>query len=73
MLGIGKEMIQNISDGVHSDCGKPEKTPKPPYNSAPSSMNRGSASGTSPPNIQNEEGNLIKMSDVSLGTASIMH
>lgn len=42
----GKEMIQNVSEGVHSDCGNTEKKVKPPAHSA--SINRES-SGTLPP------------------------
>lgn len=42
----GKEMIQNVSEGVHTDCGNTEKKVKPPAHSA--SINRES-SGTLPP------------------------
>ncbi|XP_042210654.1 semaphorin-1A-like isoform X2 [Homarus americanus] len=46
MLGIGKEMIQNISDGVHSDCGKPDKKSKPSHSAASVTLG---TSGTSLP------------------------
>lgn len=39
-------MIQNVSEGVHTDCGNTEKKVKPPAHSA--SINRES-SGTLPP------------------------
>ncbi|XP_064109878.1 semaphorin-1A-like isoform X1 [Macrobrachium nipponense] len=47
MVGLGKEMIQNISDGIHSDCGKPVKKPKPPEHSA--SVKGDNLGGTLPP------------------------
>lgn len=52
MLGVGKELIQNISDGVHSDCGKPEKKAKQPLHSA--SVDK-ETSGTPPPVLTEDD------------------
>ncbi|KAK7083551.1 Sema domain, partial [Halocaridina rubra] len=60
MVGMGKEMIQNISDGIHSDCGKPVKKPKPPEHSA--SVKGDSMGGTPPPVHDSSDDNKLPSS-----------
>lgn len=58
-----KESIQNVSEGVHSDCGKPEKKTKAPSRSA--SVDNWDTTGTPPPDhVHSSQGIYIVIGSV---------